>query len=108
MYLLSAASTNCTALLTCGGSTISLWKWSWSGAPFQSTFSLTLRGAVSVDPYHQPPDAYQPGSANCGAPGAAACITTNAWRNPSAYCLTNTVYGTQPPGCTAAWTAAGS
>src|SRR5207302_7351771 len=59
MYLLSAASTNCTALLTCAGSTISLWKWSWSGVPFQSTFSLTHQGSVSVDPYYLPSDAYQ-------------------------------------------------
>ena len=104
MYLLSAASTNCTALLTCAGSTISLWKWSWSGVPFQSTFSLTHQGSVSVDPYHQPPDAYQPGSANCSTPGAAGCIATNDWRNLSAYWFNNTVYGTHATGCTSSLT----
>jgi len=104
MYLLSAASTNCTAPLTCAGSTISLWKWSWSGVPFQSAFSLTHQGFVSVDPYHQPPDAYQPGSANCGTLSAAGCIATNDWRNLSAYWFNNTVYGTHATGCTSSLT----
>lgn len=104
MYLLSAASTNCTTLLSCAGTTINLWKWSWSGVPFQSTFSLTHQGSVSVDPYHQPPDAYQPGSANCSTPGAAGCIATNDWRNLSAYWFNNTVYGTHATGCTSSLT----